>query len=115
MYLDDFADEGSSYVIAVVLRDENDFLAKPITLNWTLLDINDNVINSRDKVAIISPANENKIVLSGDDLVIIDESADCNYREEKKLVLRGTYDANDLGVLPVIAERRFWVHNIGGQ
>ena len=40
----------------------------PTTMAWTLMDVAGNIINSRSAVNISSPAADQDIVLSGDDL-----------------------------------------------
>lgn len=109
-FLADFANEKSTFVVNVVLKDELDVVIAPKTLSWGLYDNTGNVINSRSNVAITTPTSSNDIVLSGDDLGITGTALS----EQRILQLVGTYDSIHGNDLPIRQEYRFYVRNLQG-
>jgi len=111
MYLSEFANEESTFVVNVVLKDEDGQIITPKTLTWGLYDNAGAVINSRQDVVISTPLASNNIILSGDDLQIMDGTI---LREERVLEVKGTYDSIYGSDLPHNDEFRFFVHNLKG-
>ncbi len=68
------ADERSSYFITIELLDEQQNRVTPVTLYWSLTDMNGNIVNSRDSVEVSSPAEANVITLTGDDLAVFEDA-----------------------------------------
>lgn len=79
----------------------------PTTLNWSLYDINGNVINSRSLVSI-TPAETVTIVLSGNDLQL------TSAPNQRRLVLRGTYSSSLGSGLPLVEQIHFLVEDVTG-
>lgn len=82
--------------------------ATPKTLTWSLRNLNDEIVNSRENVPILVIGTSITIVLSGEDLNI-DGSG-----ELRKLVIRGTYDSGLGDDLPFTKEIRFPVLKVSG-
>jgi len=111
MYLSKFANEESTFVVNVILKDEDGVVITPKTLEWGLYDNQGTVINSRQNVVIATPESSNNIVLKGDDLSII---SDDMMREERVLQVDATYDSIYGSDLPHSEEFRFFVQNLKG-
>ena len=71
--------ERSTAVFKVSFTDESGAPVVPKSAVWSLVDVDSNIINSREKVVIASAAEVN-IVLSDDDLQIIDPTKAYEYR-----------------------------------
>tara|TARA_Y100000593_G_C4294458_1_gene329893 strand:- start:1007 stop:1354 length:348 start_codon:yes stop_codon:yes gene_type:complete len=115
MYLSEFANEGSTFVVNVVLDDENGSVITPASMTWGLFDNEGNVINSRSSVAVSTPGLSTDIVLSGDDLSL---NGSTSLRVERVLRVNATYNPADssLGTgLPIKQEFHFFVHNLIGS
>jgi hypothetical protein len=71
--LTSYAVEKSTFAVACSFTDENDVPMVPDSVAWSLVDDSGTVINSlSDQVA--SPASTVTIVLSGDDLQLLDQT-----------------------------------------
>jgi hypothetical protein len=90
--LSDLANEKSTYAINVAFTDEDGDAMTPNSISWDLTDTSGTVINSREG-EVIAPDTAVDIVLSGDDLEIIDTAKNA---EERELTVYGTFDS-DLG------------------
>ena len=90
--LDKKAVEQSTFVVTASFTDENGDTVVPNTLKWSLVDRSEKVINERDQVEINSPSANENIVLSGNDLKIVEGRIE----ETRHIVLEYTYDS-DLG------------------
>lgn len=75
-----------TFVVTVAFADEDNAPVTPAAASWTLLGRNNDVINSRDAVAI-TPAESAVILLGADDL----DRADGDVRH---LVIEWTYDSS---------------------
>jgi len=83
--------ERSTYVLTADFTDETGAAVVPNAgLNWTLMTKAGRVINSRLSVPI-TPASSITIVLSGDDLALVDGET-----KGRRVLIEGTYDS-DLG------------------
>lgn len=100
--------EKSTYVITCAFKNEDNEAVIPNSgLTWTLTDLNGVVINSRENVAI-SSASTVYIVLSGNDLQIINSAKSS---EDRLITVEGTYNS-DLGTnLPIKQVVRFTITN----
>lgn len=89
MLLQEVARERSTYVVRMTFRDARGELIAPDTLVWSLYDGAGEIVNNRDKVAVVGPASTVEIVLTGADLAM-----DGLHRTEMRMVLaHATYDA----------------------
>jgi hypothetical protein len=79
-------------------------------MTWTLSDLSGNVINSRSAVAVTDPGSPETIVLSGDDLAIVDATQEY---EMRILTIEATYDPENGGSdLPIKESAEFAVYNL---
>ncbi len=95
-HLDKIAQEEGTYPVKFTFRDSLRQLidtAAITGISWWLTDLTGTVINNRSEVVIAVIANPQYIVLSGDDLQILDKD---NGYEERLVTLKGTYNS-DLG------------------
>lgn len=107
--LTSYAVENSTFAIVAAFTDENDDALTPDSITWTLCDTTGAIVNSREDVAIGSPAVSVTIVLSGDDLAVIDNS---NQSETRYLEISAVFDS-DLGDdLPLKDRAEFKVINL---
>ena len=116
MYLTELANEDSTFVVNVVLDDEEGNVITPSSMTWGLFDNEGNVINSRSSVTVNSIGSSTNIVLSGDDLAI--ESSVLSLTVERILRVNATYNPVDsnLGVsLNIKQEFHFFIRNLIGS
>jgi hypothetical protein len=100
--------EKSTAVITVSFSDEDGNAVAPDSMTWTLTDRNGNVINSRQDVVLSSPTSTEVIVLSGDDLQIVDSDDDG----VRILTFEGTYTSALGSGLPLVDACSFVVENL---
>lgn len=86
------ANEQSVFWITVSFFDEDTNAMAPDVATWTLTDLEGNLINSREDVAIDTPDTSEVIELSGNDLAV-----DGNDIVERLLTLEGTYTSVTYG------------------
>jgi len=110
-WLDDFAYEGGTTEVTVIFKDQDGVTFTPKTLTWTLYDGGGNVVNSRSAVSV-TPASTVSIVLSGDDLVMVNEALD---KEVRTVKFNGTYDTGAYTDLPFVEPKRFFLVNVEGE
>jgi hypothetical protein len=101
--------EKNTAIIQCVFTDEDGSAVAPKTLTWTLTDASGTVINSREDVAVGAPADTTYIVLSGDDLQIVNNKGN---NEDRILTVEGTYDSAYGNDLPVRDSVLFTVQNL---
>lgn len=90
--------EGSCLFVVQLRDPQTGSLVSPVTLDWTLTDSSDTVINSRSSVSvdITAGATSVDILLSGDDLQI--KTAETSKRQvRRRLLIEATYHS-DLGL-----------------
>lgn len=105
--LDYTPDERSSCGIDIVFRGFRGVLFTPKTCQWTLSDIDGNVINERYQVEITPTTSEYTISLAGADLPYKEKASG-----EIRLQVEGTYDNAILGNdQPFGEELRIFVQN----
>jgi len=90
--LDDHAVEKSTFIVVVTLTNEEGNAAIPVSLTWTLTDVNGTVINEKENVSVETPASVNNIVLTGDDLAVTESES----KVKRLFTVQGTYNS-DLG------------------
>ena len=86
--------EGSTFVINIAPKDENDDAVTPLTVTWSLQDLNRNYINSREDVSVSSPTSSEDIVLTGDDLALSQPNGNERRFFTSKVTWSGTYGAS---------------------
>lgn len=97
--------EGSTYAITVTFRDDEGALVVPSSATWTLSDPCGDVINARDGIAIGSLASSVTVVLSGNDLDLVDDDD----TGERIFTVEAVY-SSDLGNdLPMKSEVTFTI------
>lgn len=67
------ASEKGEYNILLEFKDDNDVARTPTSASWTLSKYDGTIVNSREDVTINSPASEETVKLSGNDLAILDD------------------------------------------
>ena len=79
-------------------------------LTWTLTDIDGNVINSRQGVVVSTPQPSETVILSGNDLVLQDQSNDYELRV---MTIEAMYDPeNGDEDVPLKESAEFPVYNL---
>lgn len=101
--------EGSTFVITAAFTDEDGVTAAPSSITWTLTDAAGNVINSREDVAVATPASSIDIVLSGNDLPGVNAA-----ENELRLVIEAVYSSDAGSDLPLVDEVAFRVASLPG-
>ena len=79
--------ERSTLVAEISFLDEDDTSVTPNSVVFSLVDVNNNIINSRDRV-VVTPAATINIVLSDDDLALTGSASELRF-----LVIEATYDS----------------------
>jgi len=97
----DKAVEKSTFIITANFFNEDDNAVIPNNIKWTLSDSSGDIINSREDVVIVVPAATVTIVLSDDDLAIID--TDLN----RFFTIEADYDSALGSGLPLNEELQF--------
>jgi hypothetical protein len=105
------AQEKSMVGIPCTFLDETESPMIPKTIRWTLTDKNGTVINDRENILFPSPASEIKIVLTNDDLKILDHEQ--RFKDVvRKLLVSATYDSEFGLDLPLNDELTFYLENL---
>jgi len=112
--LSEKAVEGSTFIIRVEFFETTPSGKTPIVpnsgLTWSLVDIEGNIINSRDNIPLDPPADTIDIALSGEDL-----ASSGNHSLRRYLIVKGTYNGvfgNDLSIIDEVA---FQISNLRGE
>ena len=107
-FLETKAVEESTYAITAAFLDSDGNAVVPNALTWSLSDKDGTIINSREDVAIGTPASSVTVVLSGDDLALSDPD-----NPVRIFIIQGDYDDPTLGAgLPIQDEARFEIENL---
>lgn len=99
---------GGSVGMKITIVDESGDPLIPTAAKWTLTDLEGTVINLRQDVAITPLASEMVVLLSGDDLPIVDDS---NEYELKLFTFEGEYDPGDASAAPIRESGEFPVYD----
>lgn len=101
--------EESSLIISVSFDDGQSSPADvtPTSITWTLTDGDGTIVNSRDQVAVATPAATIYIALSGDDLAVTPGSESF----DRYLLVEGTY-TSFVGPLPFRRQAVFEISEI---
>jgi len=110
------ANEKSTAAITVSFTDENGDAVTPKTANWTLTDLDGNVINGKEQEDISSLDTSVTVVLSGNDLQIGGSETLTTVNDVSFLyrifTVEATYDS-DLGSdLPLKESCKFKLYNL---
>ena len=105
-------DEKSSGSVVVGFEDRDGDDVIPTSIKWTLTTTNGaTIINEREQVAVVTPAASIEILLSGDDLALLDAEV-SDRTVARKLTVEAVYDS-DLGDdLPLNVEKSISVRNL---
>lgn len=94
--------EKGHIVIDATFADENSASVIPNAITWTLTDKLGAVINSRNQVAVSTPATTVTILVSGDDLAISTYGA-----TDRRLLIEWAYNSSLGNDIPDKVEVRF--------
>ncbi len=100
--------EESTYIITAIFTDDSGVAMTPLTLTWSLTDLDGTIINSRNKVTA-TVATSYDVVLSGDDLAL--SAGDSGNR---RLLMEGTYTSSAGTGLPFRKTYQFAIENLVG-
>ena len=104
------ANEKGTAIVTCAFTDEDSNTVVPSSITWTLVDKNQNIINSREQVST-SPASSIEIVLSGDDLKITERER--NYGSaDRYIVIEAVYDSGAGSNLPLKEQSYFEIENL---
>ena len=104
------AKEEGTYMITCAFTDEDGDAVAPDSITWTLSDSNGSIINSREDVAVGSPASSVDIVLSGDDLAI--QAGETASTVTRRITIEAVYDSDAGSDLPLKDEAVFPLENL---
>jgi len=107
--LTDYAVEKSTFAVQAVFTDEDGAAVTPDSITWTLVDPAGNIINSLEDQAVGTPASTVTIVLSDDDLQLLDQD---NAHEQRYLEISAIYDSSLGNDLPLKDRAEFKVLNL---
>ena len=99
------AADGSTYIVTAAFTDEADAAVVPDSITWTLTDADGTVVNSREAVAVVTPAASYDIVLAGADLLYSTAAT-------RVLTVEATYTSDAGAGLPLKAACRFVVEDL---
>ena len=102
--------EKSTLIFTVTFTDEAGGAVIPDSITWTLSDSDGTIINSREDVAIGSPASSVDIVLSGDDLAIL--SGETSATVSRRFTVKAVVDTDAGSNLPIKKEAIFPLENL---
>jgi hypothetical protein len=68
------AEEEGTYIVDVSFLDEDDLPVTPVSINWTLTTLDGVIVNDRNKVDVAAPASTVALVLSGNDLKLLEHT-----------------------------------------
>lgn len=105
------AKEGSTYIITCAFTDEDDNAVIPDSIVWSLTDADGTVINSREDVAVETPASSIDIVLSGDDLQIL-TTEEPSKSVGRRIIVEAVYESDAGSSLPLKDEAAFVLENL---
>jgi len=105
-------DEKSSGSVTVTFKARDGAAVPPTAITWTLTTSDGaTVINSREQIAVPSPAASIEILLSGDDLALL-STEQGNRAVVRRLTIEAVYDS-DLGTdIPLRDDKLFTVRNL---
>lgn len=100
--------EEGTYIITAAFTDEQSVAMIPTTITWSLMDLDGNIVNSRNKVSATA-ATSYDIVLSGNDLSIpVGDSGN------RRLLVEATYTSSAGTGLPLKKEYAFQIEKLVG-
>lgn len=107
------AKEGGTFVITASFEDENGNAVTPSTFTWSLVDSDNEIVNSREDIAVTGDdlSSSVDIVLQGDDLPAVENTTYTHLW----LVVKGTYTSDAGAGLPFQDQTRFSIEAIKGD
>lgn len=103
------AEEEGTYIIDISFLDEDDLPVTPVSINWTLTTLDGVIVNARNKIAIGIPAATVAVVLSGNDLKLLEHTTSFSWR---LLTVKAKYNSSLAPGLPLHGAVRFKVRNL---
>jgi len=105
------ATEKSTIGLVCAFTDEDGDAVVPDWIKWTLTDLSENIINSREQESVVTPAASVTIALSGVDLAI-QASETSRESVKRRFIVEAQYDS-DLGSnLPLNESCEFTIRNL---
>ena len=101
------AREEGTFVVLATFADEDGAGVIVDTLNWTLSDMDGNVLNGRSAVSVTPSATTESIVLSGTDLTMV-----SGQTLERMITLKWTYSSTYGTNLPQNEQATFIIDNL---
>jgi hypothetical protein len=103
------AEEEGTYIVDVSFLDEDDLPVTPVSINWTLTTLDGVIVNDRNKVDVAAPASTVALVLSGNDLKLLEHTTSFSWR---LLTIKASYNSDLAPGLPLHGAVRFKVRNL---
>ena len=103
------AEEEGTYIIDISFLDEDDLPVTPVSINWTLTTLDGVVVNDRNKVNIGVLASTVAVVLSGNDLQLLEHTTSFSWR---LLTVKASDNSSLAPGLPLHGAVRFKVRNL---
>jgi hypothetical protein len=101
--------EKGTYAITAQFTDDAGVTTIPTAATWSLLDMDGNIINSRNAVTISSLATSVTVVLSGNDLALsVGDAGD------RRFLVEALYTSSLGSGLPLRKEYTFNIENLSG-
>lgn len=104
------AKEEGTYAVTIAFTDEDGASMVPNTIEWTLTDTHGTVINNRAGEVVATPAASVTIVLSGDDLQVLD--GETGSKVGRYLTVSGDYTSSLGAGLPFVDSCYFQIENL---
>ena len=109
------AREKETYIVKYEPFDHNNKATIPTTVTWTLMKLDESIVNSREDVALVTPmAYENYIVLTGNDLALDEDGVRCRRILLIKATYSGLVGTQTKHNLPIYIESRFDIEPVPG-
>ena len=108
------AKEEETYIIGYSPKDHLKQAVTPVTLTWSLMDLDGNPVNGRTDVVVPPAGTTSHIIMTGDDLALDVDGQ----RVRRILLIKATYNAEidekPYVGLPIYIEARFDIEPVEG-
>ena len=101
--------EKGTVILQATFADEDGQAATPSSVTWTLTDAFGTIINNRDGISV-TPASTITIVLTGDDLAVLDPKSLRRY-----VCVTAVYDSSAGANLSITDEYEFELKDLKGK